>query len=186
MGRRLLPLLLIGLALLSAGCNEAPQLAQGQPVPEFTLPRLGGEPLPLAATRGQVVAVRFWADWCPYCAPEMRDIEPIYQRYRDQGLTILAINVRQDRATAQAFIDSLHISYDVLLDESGEVARRYGVMGLPITFFLDRQGRLHNRILGESTPAVFERVVQELIAPADPAQAPAPPATPQMSDPHER
>lgn len=150
--------------LLVAACGDAPQLTQGQAVPEFTLMRLDGPALNMPGDlRGKVVALRFWADWCPYCAPEMRDIEPLYQRYREQGLVVLAVNVRQDADTARAFARKVGISYDVLLDESGEVARSFGVMGLPTTFFIDREGRLGKRILGESTAAVFERVVKELL-----------------------
>jgi peroxiredoxin len=113
--------------------------------------------------KGNVIAIRFWADWCPFCKTEMRDIEPVYQKYKDQGLVILAINVRQDQSTVQAFIKDLGISYGVLLDETGEVARAYGVSGLPISFFIGRDGTLQTRILGESTPEVFETIVQELL-----------------------
>jgi thiol-disulfide isomerase/thioredoxin len=112
---------------------------------------------------GKVVAVRFWADWCPFCETEMEAIEPVYRRYRDQGLVILAINVRQDRATAQAFVDKLNISYQTLLDTRGDVARAYGVMGLPTTFIIDRDGRLYSRIIGESTPQLLEKIVRELL-----------------------
>ena len=150
--------------LLVAGCGEeSVQLANGQPAPQFSLQQLEG-----GATRfpedyaGKVVALRFWADWCPFCESEMVALEPVYRKYRDQGLVILAINVRQDRETARKFIAKLNISYDVLLDLEGEVARRYGVLGLPTTFFVDREGILRKRILGESTPELFEQIVQEL------------------------
>ena len=73
------------------------------------------------------------------------------------------MNVRQDHATAKTFIDKLDISYDTLLDPEGDVARAYGVLGLPMTFMIDRNGRLHARIIGESTPEVFERVLQEML-----------------------
>ncbi|MEA3277606.1 MAG: TlpA disulfide reductase family protein [Pseudomonadota bacterium] len=147
-----------------AGCGETPQLEKGQPVPGFSLQQLSGKSLAFPdELRGKVVAVRFWADWCPFCETEMQGIEPVYRKYREQGLSVLAVNVRQDPDTAQAFIDKLDISYDVLLDEEGGVARSYGVIGLPTTFFVDREGRLGARILGESTPEVFEGVVKELL-----------------------
>ena len=93
----------------------------------------------------------------------MRDIQPVYRRYRDQGLVILAVNVRQDRATAERFINKLGICYDILLDLDGSVARAYGVSGLPTTFIVDRTGRLHTKIIGESTPELFEQLVRELL-----------------------
>jgi peroxiredoxin len=155
---------LLASVLLTACGEQAPQLEKGQAAPGFTLAALNGSPLSLPRDlQGKIVAVRFWADWCPFCESEMQAIEPVYRQYQDQGLRILAVNVRQDRATAQAFIDKLDISYEVLLDEHGEVARQYGVIGLPTTFFVDRQGRLGTRILGESTPEVFEGIVKELL-----------------------
>lgn len=93
----------------------------------------------------------------------MRSIEPVFRTYREQGLTVLAINVRQDPETAARFIESLAISYDVLLDEDGAVARSYGVSALPTTFFVDRRGKLVTRILGESTPEILERIVKDML-----------------------
>lgn len=159
---RLLPLLL--LILLAACSSDTPQLAAGEPVPGFTVPRLeGGTATFPDDYRGKVVAIRFWADWCPFCKDEMMALEPVYQRLHGAGLHILAVNVRQDADTAGRFVARLGISYETLLDVSGEVARSYGVQGLPTTFFVDRHGRLHARILGESTPEVTERLVRELL-----------------------
>lgn len=157
--------LLLLASLLLAGCGgEPPQIAPGETPPPFTLPALEGHAVALPAdVQGHVVVVRFWADWCPFCKSEMRSIEPVYQRYQDQGLRLLAVNVRQDAETAAAFVEPLGISYEVLLDGDGSVARAYGVSGLPTTFFLDRQGRLATRILGESTPQVFEQIVKDLL-----------------------
>ena len=157
--------LLLFAGLLLSGCGgETVQLAQGEPPSPFELTTLGGGSVALPADlQGQIVVIRFWADWCPFCESEMRSIEPVYRAYKEQGLRLLAINVRQDAKTAAAFVEPLGISYEVLLDEDGDVARAYGVSGLPTTFFLDRQGRLATRILGESTPEVFEQVVKGLL-----------------------
>ena len=151
--------------LLVSGCNQdRPTLARGEPLPGFTLERLGGGTTSFPADlQGKVVAIRFWADWCPFCKTEMRDIEPVYRQYRDQGLVILAVNVRQDRATAERFIQKLGISDEVLLDSEGRLARAYGVSGLPTSFIADRSGRLRTRIIGESTPELFQQIIRELL-----------------------
>ena len=164
MGKRHLGLSNLLLVLLMLGCtDEATMLSKGQVTPAFTLERLTEGALSFPDDlQGKIVAVRFWADWCPFCKTEMQAIEPVYRLYRDQGLVILAINVRQDRATAARFIRKLQISYEVLLDIEGQVARAYGVMGLPTTFILDRDGRLHTKIIGESTPELFEKIVKEI------------------------
>ena len=151
--------------LLAAGCGDStPQLQSGAPPPAFHLASLAGNEVAFPAqTSGQVVAIRFWADWCPFCASEMTQLEPLYRRYRDQGLRILAINVRQDADTARRFVAKLGISYEALLDSDGRVARSYGVLGLPTTFFVDRSGRLRGKVVGESTPEVFERMLREML-----------------------
>ena len=104
--------LLLLASLLLAGCDgEPPHLTPGEPPPPFTLPALEGGPVSLPEDlHGQVVAVRFWADWCPFCGSEMRSIEPVYRAYKDQGLRLLAVNVRQDAKTAAAFVAPLGIS----------------------------------------------------------------------------
>lgn len=163
-GRSLIGSLLVLALLLTACAPEAPRLNTGDPAPGFELQHLDGHALSFPSDlAGRVVAIRFWADWCPFCEGEMRSIEPVFLEYRDQGLTVLALNVRQDRATASNFVETLGISYDVLLDEDGAVARSYGVSALPTTFFVDRGGKMVTRILGESTPSVFEKVVRDML-----------------------
>lgn len=153
------------IALLTASCGEkAPQLNKGLPTPSFELGMLNGGSINFPADfKDKVVVIRFWADWCPFCESEMQAIEPVYKHYKDKGLVILAINVRQDQKKAAAFVESMNISYDVVLDLEGDVARNYGVVGLPTTFVLSRDGKLHTRILGESTPEIFEQLLQEVM-----------------------
>lgn len=156
-------IMLVALFLFACG-DETPQFSKGKPTPTFELATLEGGLMRFPVDmQGKIITVRFWADWCPFCKTEMKDIEPLYQKYKDKGLVILAINVRQDKKTAAAFLSDMNISYPVLLDEEGEVAREYGVAGLPTTFVIDRNGNLHTRILGESTPEVFETIIKELL-----------------------
>ncbi|MCU0766013.1 MAG: TlpA family protein disulfide reductase [Gammaproteobacteria bacterium] len=156
---------LVALLLALGSCGDAiPKLETGAVVPSFTLDDLAHRPVEFPAqARGEVVALRFWADWCPFCESEMTQLEPVYRKYRDRGLRILAVNVRQDPATAERFVRRLGVSYETLLDVDGRVSRRYGVIGLPTTFFIDREGRLRAKVLGESTPEVFERIVADLL-----------------------
>ncbi|MEZ5581198.1 MAG: TlpA disulfide reductase family protein [Candidatus Competibacteraceae bacterium] len=160
---RILPFLL--LSVLLTGCEQNVTAAKtDSPAPAFTLERLDGPAVHFPEQyRGQVVAIRFWADWCPYCHDEMQALEPVYRQYRDQGLAILAVNVLQPLETVRPFVQGLDISYEVLLDPQGAVTRDYRVMGLPMTFIVDRQGVIRARIVGESTPEVFERAIATLL-----------------------
>ncbi|HPE74297.1 MAG TPA: TlpA disulfide reductase family protein [Candidatus Competibacter sp.] len=160
---RILPFLL--LSVLLTGCEQNVTATKtDSPAPAFTLERLDGPAVHFPEQyRGQVVAIRFWADWCPYCHDEMQALEPVYRQYRDQGLAILAVNVLQPLETVRPFVQGLDISYEVLLDPQGAVTRDYRVMGLPMTFIVDRQGVIRARIVGESTPEVFERAIVTLL-----------------------
>ena len=160
---RFFPCLLL-VALIAACGSELPAIKNGVPAPVFTLERLDGASVRFPAqSQGQVVALRFWADWCPYCHSEMQALEPVYRQYRDRGLVILAINVMQPPETVQKFVKDINISYETLLDRQGEVMRRYQVMGLPVTYLIDRQGVVRARIIGESTPDVLTQAISGLL-----------------------
>jgi peroxiredoxin len=158
-------LLVVASTALLAGCNgDRGKIRNGDPAPVFELPLLQGGTVAFPGDlEGQVVVLRFWADWCPFCASEMKDIEPLYRKHRERGLKILAINVRQDSATAGEFVARIGISYGIPLDRDGAVARSYGVAALPTTFIVDRAGRVATRILGESTPDLLEHILQGLL-----------------------
>lgn len=144
-------------ALWVAACGgDRPRIENGDPAPRFVLRDLSGREVRLDDFRGETVALRFWADWCPYCTGEMKALEPIQRRLRPRGVVLLAINVGQSREVAARFAERLGISYPVLLDRDSAVSRRYGVMALPTTVFIDGQGRVRGKILGESAAEEFE------------------------------
>jgi peroxiredoxin len=91
----------------------------------------------------------FWATWCPYCTREMPStIETIHRELRDQGLTILAINLGESRAVVAPWVEQHHLTFPILLDQSGAVAGAYRVRGTPTVVLVDRQGRLLGRTVG--------------------------------------
>lgn len=147
------------------GCGaEMPSIKNGDVAPAFALQRLDGSKVNFPEQyQNQVVLLRFWADWCPYCHDEMQALEPIYQQYREQGLAVLALNVMQEPAVAEKFVKNLGISYEILLDREGEVMRNYRVMGLPVTYIIDRKGLVRSRIIGESTPETLRQVISALL-----------------------
>jgi len=163
--QRLLALVTVGLCL--AACDSgapAVQLNSGQPAPAFQTFAADGTPAHFpAAYAGKPLVIRFWADWCKYCEGEMKAIETVYQRYRGQGLEVLAINAGQDKPAVAAFMTKIGVSYPALLDEQSKIARSYGVVGLPTTYFVDARGIVRGKIVGEADAATFERQVVELL-----------------------
>ena len=158
-------LFLACLALLAACGGEPPaKLNLGDPAPAFRTERLDGGSVDFpAATAGKPLVIRFWADWCKYCEPEMKAIEVVYQRHKDKGLEVYAVNAGQDKPAVAAFIKRLGVTYPVLLDEQSAIAKRYGVVGLPTTYFVDAKGVVRGKVIGEADEAVFERHALELL-----------------------
>ncbi|MBI4742901.1 MAG: TlpA family protein disulfide reductase [Betaproteobacteria bacterium] len=111
--------------------------------------------------RGKVVAIRFWADWCRYCENEMKSIEQVWQRHKGEGLEVLAVNAGQDKPAVQAFIAKIGVAYPALLDENAAISKQYGVVALPTTFFVGRDGKIRAKVLGEADEATFERIAVE-------------------------
>lgn len=164
--KRLLPLLcaLLLTALISSCSGEPPaKLNTGDAAPAFKTVRPDGTAIDFpAAFAGSPVVLRFWADWCKFCEPEMKLIDAVRQRHGER-FAILAVNAGQDRATVEAFMKKLGVGYPAALDESSKIAKSYGVVGLPTTFLIDGQGIVRGKIVGETDAAMFERHVQALL-----------------------
>jgi peroxiredoxin len=151
-------------ALLLAACGGDPpaKLNTGDAAPAFKTVRLEGTAVDFpAAFAGKPVVLRFWADWCKYCEPEMKLIDTVRQRYA--GLEVLAVNAGQDKATVEAFMTKLGVGYPAAMDENSKIAKSYGVVGLPTTFLIDGRGIVRGKIVGEADEAMFERHIQALL-----------------------
>lgn len=153
-------------AMLLAACSGDPpaRLNVGDVAPTFRTVRLDGAPAHFpAAWAGRPVVIRFWADWCRFCEGEMKAIEAVWQRHKSRGLEVIAINAGQDRKTATDFIARIGVTYPVLLDERSKIAKGYGVVGLPTTYFVDAKGIVRAKLIGEADEATFERHALELL-----------------------
>ena len=121
---------------------------------DFTLTDLEGKSWRLKELKGKVVLVNFWATWCPPCRKEMPDLEALYQRFKNQGLVILALS-DEDAATVKPFIADRKVSYPVLLDTGRKVNVQFNVMGIPKTFIYDRAGKLVSESIDMRTRQQF-------------------------------
>lgn len=155
---------LLTIGLTACGDDGGKAVQVGGAMAPFTTQSLDGRSMVLPDQgRGQVIVLRFWATWCAFCKDELKAIEPIWQANRDRGLLILAVNAGQSAEVISSYVRDLGISYPVLLDDSAKIARQYGVTGLPTTYFIDRQGQVRGRLLGESDAETFRRKVEELL-----------------------
>jgi peroxiredoxin len=109
--------------------------------PPFKGQTATGKSMSLADLKGRVVLMNFWASWCAECRPEMPMFEQLHQTFAEQGLTVLGINYREATARIEWFAQKLGLTFPHVLDPEGVIAAAYGVIGLPSTFLVGRDGR---------------------------------------------
>mgnify|MGYP000930848730 CR=1 FL=1 len=160
---RIVSFLLLLLVAACGGDTPAAKLNVGQVAPAFETTHADGRPARVAAWAGKPLVIRFWADWCKFCEGERQAIEKVYQRLKPRGLEVIAINAGQDARTVTAFMQKIGVSYPALLDESSSIAKAYGVVGLPTTYFVDARGVVRVKLIGEADGAAFERAALELL-----------------------
>lgn len=157
-------LLLIVAAAAPAACDRPGPVAVGSPAPTFTLEDVASGPVTFPGDgRGKVVIIHFWLSSCDFCRDEMQAIDALRRQLGTGDLMALSVNAGDQRSAAERYIRDLHLSYPVLLDPAGAAARRYGVTAVPMTFIVDREGRIRNRIFGEVTRHILEQMTAPLI-----------------------
>lgn len=124
-------------------------LRVGDTAPDFWLQLGDGRYVRLSDLRGKPVVINFWATWCPPCRAEMPEF---VKTAADEDLVVLAVDVEEDRKVVEAFAEEFGMNMPVVLDSAGQLNQRYGVQGLPTTYFVDRQGKLASIVVGQITP----------------------------------
>ena len=147
-------IMLVGLVMVPPSSQEA-AWAMGERPPvvgaaaaDFSLVDLEGKVHRLSDYRGQVVLVNFWATWCKPCTTEMPAMQTTYDRLREQGFIVLAVNELEDEAKVREHIRTYAHTFPVLLDRDNRVANMYGVFGLPVSVFVDPQGIVQEYVRG--------------------------------------
>lgn len=140
--------------------------AVGQPAPDFTLPTLDGDTVSLSDYIGQPVLINFWATWCAPCRVEMPELVRAYNEHQDEGFAILSVNLTNQDAIAdvRAFVEEFDMSFPILLDETGAVSDEvYRLLGLPMSVFVDREGRIERIYIGLMTADQIDTFVSEIL-----------------------
>jgi peroxiredoxin len=148
-------------ALWRSGQGAPDPVGRGTPAPPFTLDRLDGAPVDLAALRGRVVLLNFWATWCQPCEEEMPAMERLYGALRDEGLELLAVSIDDEAEPVERFQERLGLSFPILLDPEKRVASAYQTFRFPETLLIDRRGVIVERYIGGKewdAPAYRERI----------------------------
>jgi peroxiredoxin len=111
------------------------------PTPDFSLTNAEGKKISLKDFRGKTLFLNFWATWCEPCREEMPAMEKLYQEYKNNNFVVLAVNVKDRRQEALAFVKELKLTYPIAFDPNAEVATLYGAWGLPTTYIIGPNGQ---------------------------------------------
>jgi peroxiredoxin len=120
----------------------------GTTAEDFQLADLHGDVHSLAQYRGRIVLVNFWATWCKPCTTEMPAMQSCYDRLRDKGFVVLAVNELEDDEKVRDHVKQYGHTFPVLMDRDNKVANQFGVYGLPVSVFVDEKGVVREYIKG--------------------------------------
>ena len=134
----------------------------------FKLPMLNGQQsYSLKEFEGKPVILNFWASWCAPCREEMPFIQKAWKDYKTKGIQFIGINIMDDKDEAIKVLESLNINYLNLYDPPGEVSKKYNVLALPVTIFIDKYGNIiqqnYGPYLGKSGEEKFRTSTNEIL-----------------------
>jgi thiol-disulfide isomerase/thioredoxin len=155
-------LLVLAIGVVSAAPPKPDPLLH-KPAPEFVRSDLGSRPVDLAALRGRVVLLNFWATWCAPCMVEIPRFVGWQTKYAADGLQIIGVSMDDDLAPVASLVRKRGVNYPVVMGDEKIGLLYGGVLGLPVTFLIDRQGIVRARYKGEANLGVMESAVQRLL-----------------------
>ncbi len=146
----------INLSQEAKGSSDALEI--GSPAPSFQLMNTAGENVALDNTARVPTVINFWATWCAPCRQEMRDLQQL-QGSRPDSMRVLAVNMGEAVDLVADWHRELDISYDLLLDQTLSVSKRYKVRGIPTSYLLDSAGRIRKVYYG---PVKFRQLDSDI------------------------
>ncbi len=149
----------------AAVANDDPESLVGKPAPDFTLKDIEDKPVSLRELRGSVVVLDFWATWCGPCRVGLPHLEKLRAEFNDDGVRILAINLREEKDLVRKFLEETRLSLPVLFDTDGSVAEKYAVSGIPQTVVIGKNGAIRNVLVGLAPDGeqTLRKAIQEAI-----------------------
>ncbi|MEJ5370069.1 MAG: TlpA disulfide reductase family protein [Bryobacteraceae bacterium] len=161
-------LLLPGCASVASRGEPAPGSSRDasarKAAPDFELKDMNGKTIRLSDYRGQVVLLNFWATWCGPCKIEIPWFVEFQRTFKDRGFTVIGVSVDEDGWEAvRPFLASRQVNYPVVIS-TVEVEQKYGgVDALPMSFLIDREGRIANTHVGLVTKKTYEDEIRRLL-----------------------
>lgn len=152
-----------GLIVKSPVTEQSGVLRIGRSAPDLTLSLFDGEHITLAEYKGRPVVINFWASWCVPCREEAPMLEKTWRRYRDQGVMFIGVDIQDTEDKALAFVREFNKTYPTGMDRDGRITLDYGVIGIPVTFFVNRDGLVVRRFVGSLREEQLVKWIDELL-----------------------
>ena len=144
---------LLALLIWKVAQGSQKEAGIGKVAPDFTLDRLDrAGTLQLSSLRGKVVVVNFWASWCHPCREEAPALEAASKQFGDKAV-VVGVDVRDESGAARSFLRKYDLTYPAVHDNRDVTWPKYGLTGLPETFFLDRRGRVVQHVISQVSAA---------------------------------
>jgi peroxiredoxin len=141
------------------------QVEEGKHAPDFKLTTLKGEPVKLSDYKGKKVILNFWATWCPPCKAEMPQMQNFYEREKDNGINILAVNLTKmenGKAAIKKFANDYHLTFKIALDEEGTIGLQYQASTIPTSYIIDSNGVITKKIVGPMDEGMMEKLTKNI------------------------
>lgn len=135
----------------------------GASAPDFELKTVEGQSFKLSDLRGQVVMINFFTTWCPPCRAEMPALQEVYVALEPQGLVILAVNLGESGVAIRSFQEKLGLTFPIVVDKDDQVARRYDILPLPTSYFIDRDGIVRKKWTGAIRKEQLMAILKEIL-----------------------
>ncbi|MFA4965499.1 MAG: TlpA disulfide reductase family protein [Thermoleophilia bacterium] len=152
-----LALIVLWAVLSGSPAESGIQTGDGLPL-TLTGKTLEGERYDLVAYRGRPVVINFFASWCPSCAKEAADLTAFAKAHPE--VAFVGVDIQDTLAKGREWVMRYGVPFPIVFDREGAIARQYGVVGIPATFFLDASGVERARIVGPATRSAFEEKLQ--------------------------
>ncbi|HYF75546.1 MAG TPA: thiol-disulfide oxidoreductase ResA [Symbiobacteriaceae bacterium] len=150
--------------VLMAPSKTVEGIANGTMAPDFELKTTDGQTVKLSDYKGKPVMLNFFATWCPPCRAEMPALQEVYKEYEAQGFVILAVNLNESNLAIDAFRDKLGLTFPIVVDKTDAVSRTYGIVPLPTSYFVGKDGKVVGKWTGEISKEKLVTYVKQMIA----------------------
>jgi len=175
---RILAMMMVGIGLLATGAMFVMLLDQRDasaqdfsavpakvnfPAPELNLQDLSGEQVALSDYRGSVVLVNLWATWCPPCREEMPTLQTFYEKYKEYGFVLIAIDQEETSDVVQPFVEEFGLTFPIWLDLDYLAQQQFHTANLPSSYVVDREGVVRLMWIGGISKKNLEKFVPDII-----------------------